>query len=416
MASAGRALIVVENNSVPFDCRVWREAKALHEACWQVSVICPLSSQDDWLVRPDSLAGNHEVLDGIHIYRFPLAFAAHDALAYLREYLGAFAHVARLSWHVHRNNGFDVLQVCNPPDIFFPLGLFYRLLGKSFIFDHHDLFPEGVAFRFGGLGGQIMRRLAQLMEWLTLRSANVVMATNESYRRIAIERGGVLPRNVFVVRNGPELTSFQPVEPAPALKQGFPYLACYLGVMGAEDGVEPMLEAIRFVIHDLGRRDVHFVLIGDGAMRPLGLSRIAEWELESQVSMPGRLPDADVKRYLSTADVCLSPDPYTPLNDLSTMNKIMEYMIMGKPLVSFDLKEARFSAQDAAVYVPCGDIRAFGQAIVKLLDDPCRRQQMGEFGRRRVLEELAWEYQKPCLLAAYSAAMNSHQGHMEVCG
>ena len=407
MASPGRALIVVENNSVPFDRRVWRQAKTLHRVGWQVSVICARSSQDDRLVRPDSLAGDHEVLDGVHIHRFPLTFAAHGALAYLREYLGAFAHIARLSWHVHRNNGFDVLQVCNPPDLFSPLGFFYRLLGMSFIFDHHDLFPEGIAFRFGGLRGQILYRLGLLLEWLTFRSASVVMATNESYRHIAIERGGVLSRNVFVVRNGPELTSFQPVEPDPALKLGFPYLACYLGVMGAEDGVESMLEAIRFVVHDLGRRDVRFVLIGDGATRPLGLSRIKERGLENQVSMPGRLPEDEVKRYLSTADVCLSPDPFTPLNNLSTMNKIMEYMIMGKPLVSFDLKEARYSAQDAAVYVPCGDVRAFGQAIVDLLDDPAHRQQMGELGHRRVLETLAWERQEPHLLAAYSAAMNS---------
>jgi len=254
------------------------------------------------------------------------------------------------------------------------------------------------------LRGRIVVRLAHLAESLTLRSANVVMATNESYRHIAIERGGVEPRNVFVVRNGPELATFQPVAGDPTLKQGLPYLACYLGVMGPEDGIEPMLEAIRFVVHDLGRRDVRFVLIGDGSMRPFALSRIAEWDLISRVDMPGRLPEDDVKRYLSTADVCLSPDPYSPLNNLSTMNKIMEYMVMGKPLVSFDLKEARYSAQEAAVYVPCGDVRAFGQAIVDLLDDPVRRQQMGEFGRRRVLEELAWEHQKPNLLAAYSTA------------
>jgi glycosyltransferase involved in cell wall biosynthesis len=407
----GKALIVVENNSVPFDRRVWREVRALYEAGWEVSVISPQSPQDDRLVRSDSQAGSHEVLDGIHIYRFPIAFADHGLSSYVREYLVAFVQVTRLTWRLHRADRFDVLQVCNPPDIFFPLGFFYRLLGKSFIFDHHDLTPESIAFRFHGLPGLLLYRLARLCEWLTLRTANVVMATNESYRQLAIQRGGVAPDRVFVVRNGPELATFQPLPPDSTLKRGFPYLCCYLGIMGVEDGVEPMLEAIRFVVHDLGRRDVCFVLIGGGSSRLAGLSRIAEWGLEDQVFMPGRLPESEVKRYLSTADTCLSPDPYTPLNNLSTMNKVMEYMLMGKPLVSFDLKEARFSAQEAALYAPCGDIEAFGRAIVELLDNPDRRHTMGEFGRKRVLQELAWEKQKPSLLAAYEVARSYQRGH-----
>jgi glycosyltransferase involved in cell wall biosynthesis len=411
VASAGRALIVVENNSVPFDCRVWREAKALHEAGWEVSVISPQSPQDDRLVRPDSQTGSYEVLDGIHIYRFPLVFADHGIMAYIREYATAIAHIARLSWHVCCGDGFDVLQVCNPPDVFFPLGLFYRLLSKGFVFDHHDLAPESISFRFHGPRGLLLYRSARLFEWLTFRTATVVMATNESYRQLAIQRGGVDPSRVFVVRNGPELASIQPVPPDPALKRNFPYLVCYLGVMGVEDGVVPMLEAIRFAVQDMGREDICFVLIGDGTCRPAGLSLVAQWGLESKVFMPGRLPEKEVKRYLASADVCLSPDPFTPLNDLSTMNKVMEYMIMGKPLVSFDLKEARFSAQEAALYVPCDDTKAFGRGIVELLDNADRRNTMGEFGRKRVLQELAWEKQKPNLLAAYEAAKSYKRGY-----
>ncbi len=408
--SAGkRALIVVENLSVPFDRRVWREAKALREAGWQVSVICPRSPQDDGLVCGDSTAGDYEVLDGVHIYRFPLRFAQSGFGAYLREYVTALLASTRLSLRVLREQGFDVLQFCNPPDLFFPLGTVYRLLGKRVIFDHHDLFPEAVDFRFRGTTGNLMSRLALACEWLTFHMATVVMSTNESYRQIALKRGGVKPERVFVVRNGPELATFQPLPPDPALKNGRSHLVCYLGVMGAEDGIEPMMEAIRYFVCDLGRQDVQFVLIGDGCMRSHAVEYVNRWDLGPQVFLPGRISEMEVRRYLSTADVCLSPDPYTPLNDLSTMNKIMEYMVMAKPLVSFDLKEARFSAQEAAVYVPCGDARAFGQAVVDLLDDPTRRQRMGEFGRQRVLEHLAWEHQKERLLAAYSAVMNVQQ-------
>mgnify|MGYP001392637350 CR=1 FL=1 len=405
MVSAGRALIIVENNSVPFDRRVWREALALRDAGWSVSVICPENPEADKLIRPDSSGGLFEVLDGIHIYRFTLLFTSKGFSGYCREYLSAFAQITRLSWHVYRTGRFDVFQLCNPPDIFFPLSLFCQLCGTGVIFDHHDLFPESIAYRFRGFWGKLLYAVSRLMEYLTFRSSDVVMATNESYREIALSRGGKKPEDVFVVRNGPELDSFQPVAPDPSLKENFSYLVSYLGIMGVEDGVEPMLEAIRFVTHNLGRNDIYFALIGDGPMRELGQKRLTEWKLEKQVVMPGRLSERDVKKYLSTSDVCLSPDPYTPLNELSTMNKMMEYMIMGCPVVSFDLKEARVSAQEAAVYVPCGDARAFGRAIVDLLDDRARRKWMGELGRRRVLQDLAWGHQKQSLLAAYARAM-----------
>jgi glycosyltransferase involved in cell wall biosynthesis len=412
MASPGRAespprkaLIIVENNSVPFDRRVWREALALQEAGWHVSVVCPKSPEDDRLVYADSPAGDYEVLEGIHIYRFPMQFAEHGVVAFLREYATAFLASVRLSRRVLREQGFDVLQVCNPPDIFFPLGAYYRLRGKGFIFDHHDLFPESVAYRYKGASGRLMYWLGSIFERLTFRAANVVIATNESYRQVAIERGHVEPDRVFVVRNGPELAFIRDIVPDPSLKNGRPYLACFLGVMGVEDGLEPMMEAIRCIVHDLGRPDIQFVLMGDGRQRHYALERVDAWNLKAQVLLPGRVPDEDVQRYLSTADVCLSPDPYTPLNDLSTMNKIIEYMAFGKPIVSFDLKEARVSADEAAVYVACGDERAFAEAIVDLLDDPERRVRMGQLGRQRVLTKLAWDHQTPYLCAAYETSL-----------
>jgi glycosyltransferase involved in cell wall biosynthesis len=413
MASPGRAqpasrkaLIIVENNSVPFDRRVWREALALRDAGWQVSVLCPESPEDDRLVVADSSAGDYEVIEGVHIYRFPVQFAEHGVLAFVREYATALLASIRLSGRVLREQGFDVLQVCNPPDIFFALGAYYRLRGRGFIFDHHDLFPESVEYRYGGASGRLMLWLASLFERLTFRAANVVIATNESYRDVAIQRGRVDPDHVFVVRNGPELAFIDKTVPDPSLKDGYPYLACYLGVMGVEDGLEPMMEAIRYIVQDLERGDIQFVLMGDGRQRHYALDRVRAWDLGEQVLLPGRVPDETVRRYLSTADVCLSPDPYTPLNNLSTMNKIIEYMAFGKPVVSFDLKEARVSAEEAAVFVPCGDDRAFAEAIVALLDDPERRARMGQFGRQRVLTKLAWDHQKPHLCAAYETALS----------
>lgn len=405
MASPGKALIIVENNSVPFDPRVWREARALQEVGWKVSIVCPESPQDNQLVAVGSSGGAYEVLNGIHIYRFSLEFADGGIGGYLREYISALLSCAKLSLRVWGEDNFDVLQVCNPPDLLFPLGLFYRLLGKKFIFDHHDLFPESISHRFSGTTGQLLHRLALVLEWLTFRTANIVISTNQSYRQIAVERGGINPERVFVVRNGPELASSKPLKPDPALKEDHQYLACYLGIMGAEDGIEQMMEAIRHVVYDLGRRDIQFVLIGDGPVRQHALSKTDEWNLEGQVYLPGRIPESDVHRYLSTADIGLSPDPYTPLNNLSTMNKIMEYMAFGVPVVSFDLKESRVSAGDAAIYVSYGDPKAFGKSIVSLLDQPARRDTMGNLGRQRIAEELAWEHQKEHLWAAYQAAL-----------
>lgn len=402
-----KALIIVENNSVPFDKRVWREALALRGAGWNVSVVSPMSPQDDRLVHTDAAGGEYEVLEGIHIYRYPIQFADHGILAFFREYLTALSSSTRLSKRVLREQGFDVVQVCNPPDIFFLLGAYYRSRGKAFIFDHHDLFPDSVGHRYKGTSGRLMYWLAARFERWTFRAANVVISTNESYRDIAIQRGKVDPEQVFVVRNGPELNFTEGAEPDPTLRNGRPYLACYLGIMGVEDGLEPMLAAIRYVVHELDRQDIQFVLMGGGRLYQYAVERVAHWNLGDHVRLPGRVPDEDVQRYLSTADLCLSPDPYTPLNDLSTMNKIVEYMAFGKPVVSFDLKEARVSAGDAAVYVPSGDERAFGDAIVELLADPQRRQEMGQLARRRFLTELAWDHQLPRLHEAYEAALRS---------
>ncbi len=405
--NARRAVIVVENSFVPADVRVTYEAITLRDAGWDVIVICPFAQHAG---QGKEASGKTRALqdpEGVHVLRFPLTYAQRGLLAYLREYLTAFVSVARITWQVWRNGSFDVLHLCNPPDIFFPIAALYRLLGVRVIFDHHDLFPELVDWRYRGLRRQVLYALARAAEYLTFRVANVVMSTNESYRRIAIKRGRLPGENVIVVRNGPRLDEFVPVKPDPALKKGFRYMACYAGVMGHDDGVLELIPSIAHIVHDLGRHDVRFVLLGDGAVRREAFNQIETQGLSSYVEMPGMIYDNELlRRYMCTADVLLSPEPPTPLNTSSTFIKIGEYMAMGKPIVAYDLVETKRTADAAAVYVEPGNIEAFGQAIVDLLDDPERRKQMGVVGKWRVRHLLAWEHQQEHLLAAYERALN----------
>lgn len=405
----GRVLIVEENSSVPIDRRVWYEATTLRDAGWQVTVICPdAKGAHAGRVIDRQRRPKHEILEGINVYRFPLTFAERGMASYIREYLMAFVYIAWLSWKVWRKHGFDILHVCNPPDIFFPLGLFYRLLGASFVFDHHDLFPENVTWRYRKLSGRVLYTLARIAEYLTFRSANAVIATNESYRRIAIERGSVAADRVIAVRNGPKIEAFAPVGPIVSLKRGFAFMVCFVGVMGDEDGMQEMLNVMRHVLGDLGRRDILFALIGDGASRSHALTSVTAEGLHPFVDMPGMIrDDLKLRQYMSTADVFVSPEPLTPMNTRSTFIKIGEYMAMGKPIVAFDLGETRYTARDAACYVTPGDMKGFGQAIVDLLDDPERRRQMGAKGRQRILSELGWEHQSQHLFRAYALARQS---------
>ncbi len=406
MSKKPSVLIIEENSFVPIDVRVWYEASTLRNAGWEVTVICPLKKE----TRSDE-SGSKTVpivnnLEGVTVYRFPLIFAEHGIFNYLREYITAFLSITRFSWRVFRQAQFDILHICNPPDMFFPIAMIFRLLGAKVVFDHHDLFPELVKGRYRGLAGKVFYGIARIMEFLTFRSANVVIATNQSYRRIAVKRGRVDEDRVIVVRNGPNLCKFALVEPDPSLKQGFPFLACYAGAMGYEDGIMELISSIRFVVDDLDRHDILFILLGDGAMRLSAQAEIHARGLDRYVFMPGMITDNMVLRtYLSTADVLLSPEPLTPLNEVSTFIKIGEYMAMGKPIVAFDLAETRYSAQDAAIYVEPGHLHEYGQAIVELLDDPIRRRQMGESGRQRVVDSLSWELQEQNLLRAYDMAL-----------
>ncbi|MFI6938020.1 glycosyltransferase family 4 protein [Streptomyces sp. NPDC050418] len=388
-----RALVLVENLSVPFDRRVWQECRTLHAAGWEVHVICPRGAKRD--TEPEA------VIEGIRIHRYPLRAATGGPAGYLREYGAALWHTARLARKV---GPVDVVHACNPPDLLFLPALWLKRRGARFVFDQHDLVPELYLSRFGR-GKDLLYRAVCALERRTYRAADIVIATNESYRDVALSRGGKKPDAVFVVRSAPDTERFHPVPPEPELKHGKPHLLCYLGVMGPQDGVDYALRALAHLKDELGRTDWHAVFVGSGDAYEAMVELTRQLGLDDHVEFTGRIPDADLVRHLSTADVCLSPDPCNPLNDVSTMNKVLEYMVMGRPIVSFDLKEARVSAGDAAVYAPDDDESAFARHIVRLLDDPEERSRMGKSGQERINGPLSWRNSQRALLAAYTAAV-----------
>jgi len=397
----GKALILVENLSVPFDRRVWQECLALRDEGWRVHVICPQGTKRDTELEIE--------LDGIAIHRFPLAPATGGVLGYLREYATALWHTFRLTRKVGH---VDVVQACNPPDLLFLVARRLRRRGARFIFDQHDLVPELYLSRFNR-GKDFLYRGVCWLERQTFRAADVVIATNQSYREIALTRGGKAPEDVFVVRSAPTVDRFRQVPPDLSIKYGKQYLLCYLGVMGPQDGVDYALRSLAKLRDEMGRTDWHATFIGGGDTFDAMVALSDDLGLSDCVDFTGRIPDEDLLRYLSTADVCLSPDPLNPLNDVSTMNKIMEYMAMARPIVSFDLHEARVSAAEAAVYATPNDESEFAKRIVELLDDPRERQRMGEIGRQRVAGQLSWNHSKAALIAAYNAAIRDGQATSE---
>ncbi len=393
--SAGRAprvLILVENLSVPFDRRVWQESRALVEAGYGVVVICPMGSGRDTEAEV--------VLDRVRILRYPLRAATGGPAGYVREYALALWHTLRLTVRVRREGPVDVVQACNPPDLLFLAALPLKLRGARFVFDHHDLVPELFRSRFTG-SGEWLFRVAVLLERVTFALADAVISTNESYRQVAIARGRKCPEVVQVVRSAPDLTRFRPRDPDPTLRRGKRYLAAYVGVMGPQDGVDYALRALAHLRHDLGRDDLHTIFMGSGDVYDDMVALRTELGLDDCVEFPGRVPDEFLQRCLSTTDVCLSPDPKNPLNDVSTMNKVVEYMAMGRPIVSFDLVEARVSAGGAAVYAPANDESVFAKLLNELLDDPGRRAEMGATGRARVDDQLSWAVSKRSLIDFY---------------
>jgi glycosyltransferase involved in cell wall biosynthesis len=394
MVSAGkpkRILIIVENLSSPFDRRVWQEATTLRDAGYEVSIICPTG---------EGYEKKFEIVEGIYIYRHNLPLEAEGARGYLLEYSAALFWEFTLAFKVLFTRGFDAIHACNPPDLIFVVGGFFKLFfGKKFLFDHHDINPELYEAKFGKRG--LLYKLVVLFERLTFKTADVSIATNESYKKIALERGAMNPANVFVVRSGPKLDRLQITPPLDALKCGRKYLVGYVGVMGKQEGIDYLLEAAAHIVQQMGRTDVHFGLVGGGTSLEEMKQYAKNLGVSAYVTFTGRVPDQDLLAMLNTVDLCVNPDVANEMNDKSTMNKIMEYMALGKPIVQFDLTEGRFSAQDASLYARKNDVVDMAEKIVALLDDPEKRLQMGAFGHNRVINELEWKYEAPKLLAAY---------------
>lgn len=405
--SVGSTLMLVEN-AFPNDVRVKNEADALTAAGYRVTVVA---------LRKQGQARS-ELVDGIQVYRLPrlelfqktpcenptltqkIWLKLKALLGYVSEYVYFTSACLAMSVYVAFKHGFDVIHAHNPPDTLFLVALPYKLLGKKYVFDHHDLCPELYRSRYGA-SQDFVSRVLQMVEWCNLKLADVTIATNDSYKQAHIRRGGRKPETIFVVRNGPSAKRMQIAPPSPRLRSNGKKILCYIGSLNPQDGVDYLLRSLRHLVYDLKRKDFHCVIIGSGdSLEDLrGLSQ--SLGLNGHVELTGYIPDQELQECLAAADICMDPDPSSPLNDVSTWIKVMEYMAYAKPIVSFDLKETRYSAREAALFVPCNDELAFAKATAELMDDPPRRERMGRFGRERVEGELQWSIVSRNLLAAY---------------
>jgi glycosyltransferase involved in cell wall biosynthesis len=390
-ALARRVLIIVENLPVPFDRRVWSEATTLRNAGYVVSVVCPTGR---------GFEAKEDTIDGINIYRHNLPLEARGASAYLIEYSAALFWEFVLALKVARRHGFDVIHACNPPDLIFLVALVFKLFGgKGFLFDQHDVNPEFFESKFGRRG--FFWKLLLLAERMSFKLADVSIATNESYRRIAINRGGMSPDRVFVVRSGPDIERVKTYPADSTWRNGRKYMVGYLGVISQSEGLDLLLESVQYIVRERGRSDIQFVLVGGGPEWQAIKELCEKMNLQEFVTLPGRVDDKTLFTILSTADVCVNPDRVTTMNDISTMNKIMEYMALAKPIVQFEVTEGRFSAQEASLYAKANDPLDFADKVLELLADPEARSRMSRFGHKRVHDELAWHYEQPKLLRAY---------------
>jgi len=393
-------LIIIENLPAPFDRRVWAEATSLRDADIGVSIICPMLKGYD---------ADFEIVEGIHIYRHPLKEAGKSKFGYFSEYAQAVYHQCRLAWKVKKEREFDVIHACNPPDLIFVVAFLFRIVfGTRFIFDHHDLCPELFIAKFGKPKGfkKILFECVKLFEKITFSLADVSIATNESYKKIAIERGGMKAEDVFVVRSGPKLDNLKILPPDPTTKNGFSFMLGYVGVIGEQEGLDLLVEAADHLVNKIGRTDAQFVIIGDGPAREDVMALAENLGLSKYFSFLGRVDDEVFLRVLNSADVCVNSDRFCAMNDKSTMNKILEYMALAKPIVQFDLFEGRQSAGEASLYAKPDDTVDFANKINILLEDAQLRRKLGAIGHERVVKKLAWKYSIPGLLRAYSKVLS----------
>lgn len=385
-----RVLLLVQNCSMPFDRRMWLIATALKDKGYTVTAISPRGAETD--------TEKFAKIDGIAIYRFWVPTSKGHKFGFLLEFFCSFWAMLIMCLRVWRKRGFDIIHAANPPDFLFIYGLFFKLFGKKFIFDHHDLSPESYITKFGRK--DLLYYIQLTLENLSCKFAGAVISTNESYRQLVIKRHRLPENKVSVVRNGPSLSVLKKSPPNEKLKQGHQFMTGFIGEMAPQDGVDNALKALSIVIKNY-RKDVFGVFIGFGSALNDMKNLAKDLGIADNVLFTGWIDDEMAGRYLCTTDVCLSPDPYDEFTDLSTMTKIMEFMFYRKPLVSYDMKEARYSAQEAALYAEPNNVEDFARQIDILLSDSDKRQKMGEFGEQRVLNHLAWERQVPYLLDVY---------------
>ena len=386
-----KILIIVENLPVPFDTRVWQEATTLAANGYTVSVICP---------KGKGYTEEEELLEGVHIFRHDLPEEGNGAVGYLKEYTSALKEEIRLARKVYKEIGFDVIHGCNPPDDIFLVARLFKKYGVKYVFDHHDICPELFEAKFGRAGGLLY--LTQVwLERQTYRHCAFAFVTNESYKKIAVERDKMDPEKVIVLRSGPRLERMCIQPPDESIRRGYRYMVGYLGVIGQQEGVEYLLEAAQYIKE---REDsVFWGIVGGGPHLEALKEKASEMGLDDCVEFTGRVPDDQMLRYLNTADICVNSDKYNSMNDKSTMNKVLEYMALAKPIVQFDLTEGRYSAGEASLYAKKNDAVDMARKIMELLHDPERRRRMGEYGYNRIVHELSWEHTSKALLEGYES-------------
>lgn len=396
--SPGKILIIVENLPLPFDRRVWMESNTLKNEGYDIFIICPKGKGFD---------KDFEKINDINIYRHPLPPEKSSALGYLREYSHALYYEWKLARKIYKEHKFDVIQACNPPDFIFLVALWFKIFYKvRFVFDHHDLNPELYESKFNKRG--FFYHFLKVAERLTFKSADMVMSTNESYKEVAITRGHVDKEKVHVVRSGPDLDLFKLKPPNSTYKKGRNFLVGYLGVMGEFDGVDHFVRAIGIIINEMHRKDIQFCLIGSGPCFEDLKQLSTDLGINEYVEFTGRISDEELLKRLSTCEVCVNADPLNPLNDKSTMNKILEYMALSKPIVQYDLVEGKRSAGEASLYAKPNDIDDFANKIIELIDDESKRIRMGRIGRRRMEDKLEWKHQSKKLINAYQYLFNQN--------
>lgn len=386
-----KVLIIVENLPVPFDTRVWQEATTLVKNGYIVSVICP---------KGKGYSKDYEKLEGVNIYRHNLPIEGNKFVGYLKEYICALKEELRLAKKVYNEVGFDVIHGCNPPDNIFIIAKFFKKYGVKYIFDHHDICPELYYAKFRKKN--LLYNLMVLFERLTYKNACMAFVTNESYKEIALKRGKKQEKDIFILRSGPNLERLKIQEPKNEIKRGKKYMVGYVGVIGQQEGIDYLLEAARYIKYELNRDDIFFGICGGGPYLEEAKSKAVNMGIEDIIEFTGRIPDDLLLDYLNTADVCVNPDEFNEMNDKSTMNKVLEYMTLAKPVVQFDLKEGRVSADKASLYAKPNDSVDLAHKIIELIDNDELRSTMGQLGRERILNYLNWEHTSKALLEGYN--------------